>query len=158
LRTAGELQASIVLAFHNRIQSDSNRIQYASPPYPEKGCAHGDRVLASTGRSRVEEPQMNDKANLKAKLDSFSDQWSPRIVATYNGNDVCVTRLQGEFIWHKHHDTDDLFLVLEGQLEIELRDRIVELSPGDLFVVPKGAEHRPCARHGEVKLLLMESA
>ena len=58
--------------------------------------------------------------------------------------------------WHKHDETDDLFLVLEGELEIELRDRTVQLSAGELFVVPKGVEHRPCARQGEVKLLLME--
>lgn len=99
---------------------------------------------------------MSEKANLPEKLESFSEQWSPKIVATYNNNDVCVVRVEGEFVWHKHDDTDDLFLVLDGQLEIELRDRVVELSPGDLFVVPKGVEHRPCARHGEVKLLLME--
>ena len=99
---------------------------------------------------------MSEKANLGEKLDSFSEQWSPRIVASYNDNDVCVVRVEGEFIWHKHDDTDDLFLVLEGQLEIELPDRVIELGPGELFVVPKGVEHRPCARHGEVKLLLME--
>jgi|SRR5947209_11714491 len=99
---------------------------------------------------------MDEKANLKEKLESFTDQWSPKIVATYNGNDVCVVRVEGEFVWHKHDETDDLFLVLEGELEIELRDRAVHLSAGELFVVPKGVEHRPCARQGEVKLLLME--
>ena len=99
---------------------------------------------------------MREKVNLPAKLDSFSDHWAPKIVASYNDNDVCVVRVEGEFVWHKHDDTDDLFLVLDGELDIELRDRTIVLGPGDLFVVPKGIEHRPCARRGEVKLLLME--
>jgi len=94
--------------------------------------------------------------NLCEKLDSFSDQWAPRVVANYNDNDVCVVRLEGEFIWHSHADTDDFFLVLEGELDIELRDRTVTLGPGELFVVPRGVEHRPVARKGEVKLLLIE--
>jgi mannose-6-phosphate isomerase-like protein (cupin superfamily) len=96
--------------------------------------------------------------NLREKLDSFSEQWSPKIVASYNGNDVCVVRLEGEFVWHSHPDTDDFFLVLDGELVIELRDGTVTLGPGDLFVVPKGVEHRPVARRGEVKLLLIEPA
>ena len=101
---------------------------------------------------------MRDKVNLPEKLDSFSDHWAPRIVARYNDNDVCLVRVEGEFVWHSHEDTDDLFLVLDGELEIELRDRTIALGPGDLFVVPKGVEHRPIARRGEVKLLLMEPA
>ena len=99
---------------------------------------------------------MNGKVNLAEKLGSFSDHWAPRIVARYNDNDVCVVRVEGEFVWHKHDDTDDLFLVLDGELDIELRDRTVTLGPGELFVVPKGEEHRPVARRGEVKLVLME--
>jgi mannose-6-phosphate isomerase-like protein (cupin superfamily) len=94
--------------------------------------------------------------NIPAKLDSFADQWAPKIVASYNGNDICVVRVEGEFVWHSHADTDDFFLVLDGELEIELRDEIVTLGPGELFVVPRGVEHRPCARKGEVKLLLIE--
>jgi len=101
---------------------------------------------------------MRDKANLAAKLASFTDQWKPRIVGGYNGNDVMVVRVEGAFEWHKHDDTDDLFLVLDGVLDIELRDRTITLEPGELFVVPKGAEHRPVARQGEVKMLLMEPA
>jgi mannose-6-phosphate isomerase-like protein (cupin superfamily) len=99
---------------------------------------------------------MMDKVNLAEKLDSFSDQWSPKIVARFNDNDIMVVRVEGEFVWHKHDDTDDFFLVLEGELDIELRDRTVTLGPGELFVVPKGVEHRPCARRGEVKTLLIE--
>ena len=99
---------------------------------------------------------MRDKVNLADKLDQFSEHWSPRIVAQYNGNDIMVVKLEGEFVWHSHAETDDLFLVLDGELDIELRDRTVTLGPGELFVVPAGIEHRPVARRGEVKLLLIE--
>jgi mannose-6-phosphate isomerase-like protein (cupin superfamily) len=99
---------------------------------------------------------MADKVNLPEKFETFSDHWAPRIVARYNDNDVCLVRVEGEFVWHKHDETDDLFLVLDGELDIELRDRTVTLGPGELFVVPTGVEHRPVARRGEVKLLLME--
>jgi mannose-6-phosphate isomerase-like protein (cupin superfamily) len=94
--------------------------------------------------------------NLAEKLDSFSEQWAPRVVASYNGNDICVVRVEGEFVWHSHAETDDFFLVLDGELDIELRDGTVTLRPGELFVVPRGVEHRPVARKGEVKLLLIE--
>ncbi|MEO8274879.1 MAG: cupin domain-containing protein [Thermoanaerobaculia bacterium] len=93
--------------------------------------------------------------NLAAKLATFSEHWQPRTVAQYNGNDVMVVKVKGEFIWHKHDDTDDLFLVLQGNLAIELRDRTVHLGPGELFVVPRGVEHRPVAVE-EVHLLLLE--
>lgn len=99
---------------------------------------------------------MMEKANLAEKLGSFTQHWSPRIVAQLNDYDVMVVRAGGEFVWHKHDETDDFFLVLEGELDIELRDRTVTLGPGELFVVPKGVEHRPCARKGEVKMLLIE--
>ena len=99
---------------------------------------------------------MDDKVNLAEKLATFSEHWAPRIVAQYNGNDVMVVRVEGEFVWHSHDDTDDFFLVLDGELDIELRDRTVTLGPGELFVVPKHVEHRPCARRGEVKMLLIE--
>ena len=99
---------------------------------------------------------MADKVNLAEKLASFSDHWAPRIVARYNDNEVRLVRVDGEFIWHQHDDTDELFLVIEGVLEIELRDRLVTLGPGEMFVVPRGTEHRPAARHGEVKLLLID--
>ena len=98
---------------------------------------------------------MNSPANLAQKLATFTDRFSPRTVATYNGNDVMVAKLEGPFHWHKHDDTDDFFLVLSGMLDIELRDRTVTLKPGEVFVVPKGVEHRPVAR-GEVHILLIE--
>jgi mannose-6-phosphate isomerase-like protein (cupin superfamily) len=97
------------------------------------------------------------EVNLAAKLATFSEHWQPRTVTQFNGNDVMVVKAKGEFVWHKHDDTDDFFLVLKGHLTIELRDRNVELGPGDLFVVPRGVEHRPVAAE-EVHLLLIEPA
>jgi mannose-6-phosphate isomerase-like protein (cupin superfamily) len=97
------------------------------------------------------------QVNLAAKLATFSEHWQPRTVTQFNGHDIMVVKAQGEFVWHKHEDTDDFFLVLKGQLTIELRDGEVRLGPGELFVVPKGVEHRPVA-HEEVHLLLIEPA
>ncbi len=96
-----------------------------------------------------------DKINLAEKLALFSDHWGPRTVAQFNGHDIMVVKVQGEFVWHSHADTDDFFLVLKGRLVIRLRDREVELGPGELFVVPRGVEHQPFAAE-EVHLLLIE--
>lgn len=93
--------------------------------------------------------------NLAEKLSSFAEHWQPRTVSQFNGNDIMVVKAKGEFIWHKHDDTDDFFLVIKGNLTIELRDGEVHLGPGECFVVPKGVEHRPVARE-EVHLLLIE--
>ena len=95
--------------------------------------------------------------NLGRKLAAFSDHWSPKVVERFNGHDVMVVKAQGEFVWHAHEDTDDFFLVLKGSLTIQLRDGDVHLGPGDLYVVPKGVEHRPVAAE-EVHLLLIEPA
>lgn len=97
------------------------------------------------------------KVSLEAKLAQFSDYWSPRTIAQFNGHDVMVVKSKGEFVWHSHPDTDDFFLVLRGRLKIELRDQTVELGPGELYIVPRGAEHRPVADE-EVHLLLIEPA
>lgn len=93
--------------------------------------------------------------NLEDKLSTFSEYWQPRTVGEFNGHDLMVVKAKGEFVWHKHDDTDDLFLVLRGRLTIELRDRSVSLGPGEVFVVPKGVEHRPVASE-EVHVLLIE--
>ncbi|MGY4478455.1 cupin domain-containing protein [Bradyrhizobium sp. USDA 3364] len=98
---------------------------------------------------------MSDAIDLAAKLSTFTDHWSPRTVAQFNACDVMVVKVQGEFVWHKHDDTDDFFLVLKGVLDIELRDRTVTLKQGQMYIVPKGVEHRPVARE-EVHLLLIE--
>ena len=100
---------------------------------------------------------MASKVNLQDKLATFSEHWSPRTVARYNANDVMVVKVKGDFVWHKHEDTDDFFLVLSGKLDIEMRDRTVSLGPGELFVVPRGVEHRPVANE-ETYLLLIEPA
>jgi mannose-6-phosphate isomerase-like protein (cupin superfamily) len=92
---------------------------------------------------------------LAEKLATFSEHWQPRTVGRFNGHDLMVVKARGEFVWHKHDDTDDFFLVLKGRLVIEMRDRSVALGPGELFVVPKGVEHRPVAEE-EVHLLLIE--
>ncbi|MBN8812305.1 MULTISPECIES: cupin domain-containing protein [unclassified Sphingomonas] len=99
---------------------------------------------------------MSEVVNLAEKFAGFSEHWAPRIVARYNDNDIRIVKVEGEFVWHSHPETDDFFLVLEGVLDIELRDRIVTLRPGEIFVVPRGVEHRPVARQGEVKLIVIE--
>jgi mannose-6-phosphate isomerase-like protein (cupin superfamily) len=93
--------------------------------------------------------------NLAEKLALFSDHWNPRIVGRYNGNEVRVSKLKGQFVWHSHAGTDELFLVLKGRLNIEFRDGVRTLNPGEFLVVPKGVEHRPVAP-GEVELLVMD--
>ena len=98
---------------------------------------------------------MEDKVNLADKLARFTDHFAPRTVARFKDCDVMVVKARGEFVWHKHDDTDDFFLVLSGQLTIQLRDRDVTLGPGELFVVPRGVEHRPVAEE-EAHILLIE--
>lgn len=93
--------------------------------------------------------------NLAEKLALFTEHWQPRTVARMNELDVMVVKVQGEFVWHKHDDTDDFFLVLQGRLDIRLRDRTVTLGPGELFVVPRGVEHQPFAAE-EAHVLLIE--
>ena len=96
-----------------------------------------------------------DAVNLEAKLATFAEHFQPRTVGEFNGHDVMVAKLRGPFVWHAHDDTDDFFLVLAGRLTIELRDRAVTLGPGELFVVPRGVEHRPVAEE-ETHVLLIE--
>ncbi len=93
--------------------------------------------------------------NLAAKLSTFEEHWQPRVVGQFNGNDLMVVKVKGEFVWHKHDDTDDFFLVLRGRMDIQLRDRVIALGPGEMFVVPKGVEHRPVAEE-EAHVLLIE--
>lgn len=99
----------------------------------------------------------HDAVDLVEKLSLFSECWSPKVVARLNDYEVKVVKLHGEFVWHKHDETDELFLVIAGELTIRLRDRDVGLRPGQLFVVPRGVEHFPVAE-GEVHALLIEPA
>lgn len=98
---------------------------------------------------------MGQGIKLEDKLGLFEDHWAPRTVAKFNGHAVMVVKVMGEFVWHKHDDTDDFFLVLKGRLTLHLRDRTVVLMPGELFIVPKGVEHLPAAEE-ETHLLLIE--
>jgi mannose-6-phosphate isomerase-like protein (cupin superfamily) len=98
---------------------------------------------------------MSEAINLNEKLDLFTEQWQPKIVAQINDYDVRIVKVKGEFVWHKHDETDDFFLVLKGHLTIQLRDRDVELDEGEIYVVPRGVEHCPRAEE-EASVLLIE--
>jgi mannose-6-phosphate isomerase-like protein (cupin superfamily) len=95
--------------------------------------------------------------NLSEKLSKFSEQWSPRIIAQMNDYHFKLAKLQGEFLWHNHPETDEVFIVLQGQLEIQFRDGQVILKEGEMFVVPKGKEHKPVAEQ-ECHIMLVEPA
>jgi mannose-6-phosphate isomerase-like protein (cupin superfamily) len=98
---------------------------------------------------------MPTAVNLAEKLGAFSEYWSPKIVTRFNGHDVMVVKVKGEFVWHSHADTDDFFPCSQGKPRYSLREGEVKLGPGDLYVVPKGAEHRPVAEE-ETHLVLIE--
>ena len=93
--------------------------------------------------------------NLAERLSTFSEHWQPRTVGMFNGHDLMVVKVKGSFVWHKHDDTDDFFLVLKGRLTIQMRDGNVTLSRGEIFVVPRGVEHCPMADE-ETHILLIE--
>jgi mannose-6-phosphate isomerase-like protein (cupin superfamily) len=96
-----------------------------------------------------------DVVNIQSALASISEHWQPHRLASVNDYDVKVVKLEGEFVWHTHPETEELFLVLTGELTIQLRDRDVILGPNDIFVVPRGVEHCPRA-HAEVSAILIE--
>ena len=93
--------------------------------------------------------------NLAEKLSTFDDHWAPRVVTEFNGHDVMVVKVKGEFRWHQHDDTDDFFLVLKGRITIRMHEGDVTLGPGEMFVVPRGVQHSPVAEE-EAHLLLIE--
>ncbi|WP_251879459.1 cupin domain-containing protein [Achromobacter sp. Marseille-Q4954] len=93
--------------------------------------------------------------NFAEKLALFSEHWMPKVVAEMNDYQFKLVKIQGEFVWHSHADTDETFIVIEGRLRIELRDGHIDLGPGEMAVVPKGVEHKPCALE-EVQMLLIE--
>lgn len=101
---------------------------------------------------------MKKKAiNFKDKFSKFSDQWAPKIIAQMNNYHFKLARVEGHFTWHDHKDTDEVFIVIEGELRIDFRDGSVTLGEGELFVVPKGVEHKPFAEK-ECKIMLVEPA
>ena len=93
--------------------------------------------------------------NIAEKLAAFSDHWNPRIIGHYNGNEVRIAKVEGEFTWHSHADSDELFLVLAGDFAIEFRDGLTPIAPGEMIIVPKGVEHRPIAK-GECRILMLD--
>lgn len=95
------------------------------------------------------------KVNLDEKLAAFSQHYSPKLVATLNDYEIKLVKIKGDFVWHTHEDTDELFLVLDGELTIRLRDGDVTLGPRELYVVPRGVEHCPTAE-SEVTAMLIE--
>lgn len=95
--------------------------------------------------------------NLADKLGQFDEHWRPHVVGSYNGNDLMVVKVRGEFVWHDHADTDDLFFVLKGRIRVETENGDVDLNEGELYVVPRGVRHRPVAED-EAHLLLIEPA
>ena len=97
------------------------------------------------------------KINLRDKFSLFTEHWTPKVVAELNGQHVKLAKLQGEFIWHKHNEEDELFMVVKGKLRIEFRDSAVELMENEMLVVPRGVEHKPVAEE-EVWLMMFEPA
>ncbi|MDK2352156.1 MULTISPECIES: cupin domain-containing protein [Pseudomonas aeruginosa group] len=93
--------------------------------------------------------------NFAAKLALFDDRWQPRVVAQMNDYQFKLVKIEGDFVWHSHADTDETFIVLSGRLRIDFRDGAVHLGPGEMYVVPRGVEHKPFAE-GEVRMLLVE--
>jgi mannose-6-phosphate isomerase-like protein (cupin superfamily) len=98
-----------------------------------------------------------EKVIIAEKLKLFSEYWSPKIVGELNSQHIKLVKLQGEFVWHKHDDEDEMFLVIEGILKMELRDKTIEIHKNEFLIVPKGTEHRPVADH-EVSVMLFEPA
>ena len=96
-----------------------------------------------------------EKINLKEKLSKFSEHWSPKVIAEMNDYQFKLVKIQGEFIWHNHEDTDETFIVIEGEMKIEFENETLELNEGDMFVVPKGVEHKPWAEN-ECKVMIIE--
>ena len=96
-----------------------------------------------------------NKINLREKLSKFSDYWSPKIIAEMNDYQFKLVKIKGNFVWHDHKDTDEVFIVIEGEMSVEFKDRTVELSKGEMFVIPKGVEHKPYSEN-ECKIMIVE--
>ena len=97
----------------------------------------------------------SEKINLKEKLSKFSDHWSPKVIAEMNDYQFKLVKIKGDFVWHNHGDTDEFFLVIEGEMKIEFKDETLILKEGEMFVVPKGGEHKPYAEE-ECKIMIVE--
>ena len=95
------------------------------------------------------------KINLKEKFSKFTKHWSPRVIAEMNDYQFKIAKIKGQFVWHNHKDTDETFIVIKGKMSIQFRDGEVKLSEGEMFVVPRGVEHKPCAKQ-ECEILVIE--
>ena len=95
------------------------------------------------------------KINLKSKFKEFNETWSPKVIAEMNNYQFKLVKIKNDFVWHKHKDTDEVFIVIEGKINIEFEDQIVELNAGEMIVVPKGKKHKPYATE-EAKIMLIE--
>ena len=95
------------------------------------------------------------KVNFRDKLSKFSDQWTPKVIAEMNDYQFKLVKIEGDFVWHEHDDTDEAFIVIEGSMRIEFEDGSIELEEGEMYVVPKGVRHKPCA-DSECKVMLVE--
>jgi mannose-6-phosphate isomerase-like protein (cupin superfamily) len=137
--------ATLILSDHTPVLTNSSLAQNRFRSF-----------LETTGEWRMIDRLKASKVNLTERLEAFEEAWAPKIVARYNQNEVRLVKSEGEWIWHKHDETDELFLILEGKFEIAFKDHVVTLYPGELLVVPRGVEHRPAARNGLVKLLLID--
>jgi len=98
---------------------------------------------------------LKDKINFKDKLSKFSNHWSPRVIAEMNDYQFKLVKINGDFVWHSHEDTDEVFIVIEGEMNIEFEDKIVDLKQGEMFIVPKGVSHKPYAEN-ECKIMIVE--
>ena len=96
------------------------------------------------------------KVNLTEKFALINEHWRPKVVGELNGQEIKLVKFVGEFPWHRHENEDEMFLAMKGNFRIEFRDKTVELSEGDFVIVPRGVEHRPVARHGEVRMINIE--
>jgi mannose-6-phosphate isomerase-like protein (cupin superfamily) len=128
---------------------DAQRVQHA--------CAIRTRALRHDQRSAGPEEPAMPAINLAAKLSMFDGYWQPRVVGQFNGHDLLVVKVKGEFVWHRHDDTDDFFFVLQGRITISMHESDVTLGPGEEFVVPKGIEHCPVVEE-EAHVLLIEAS
>lgn len=124
-------------------------VYITQPPSLGGQCAGWSLSRCETG------PMDAEAVDLEQKLSLFSDLWSPKVVARMNDYEVKVVKVRGEFVWHRHEDTDELFWVLRGRLRIQLHEGTVELGPGQMYVVPRGVEHCPVADE-ETHAVLLE--
>lgn len=93
--------------------------------------------------------------NFQDKFSKFTEHWSPRVIAEMNDYQFKLVKVEGEFVWHNHPDTDEVFIVIDGTLKIEFRDGVLSLNPGEMYVIPKGVEHKPVA-NSECKIMIVE--